>query len=331
MKPRHVSNQGASSTREAAQDESHSLDQRKPSKLGWKDTLACAKEEMKRHNLSIVAAGVAFYVFLGLIPALGAVISIWGLVAEPATIQEQVHSMTGLLPQEVIQIINDQMTRIANQPSGATIAAIIGTLLALWSGAKAMKSIMTALNITYDENETRGFFRLNLTALALTLGAIVGFLLAIGIIIVLPVALNFVGLGTTGAAIVKIFRWPLLALFAALGLGILYRYGADHHSALPRWINRGAVIATLAWIAISAGFSFYAANFGNYNKAYGSLGAVVVLLLWFMISAYVVLFGATLNAVTERRLATDSTPDSTLSFSRRSALASNHPNSAKHN
>lgn len=276
-------------------------------KPGWKDILWRTKEELKKDNLSIVAAGVAFYIFLGIIPAMGALISIWGLVAEPATIQQQVDSMSGVLPADVIEILDEQMTRLANQKSGALLGTIVGILLAVWSGAKAMKSLMSALNITYDEEETRGFFRLNLTAVALTMAGIVGFIVAIGIIIALPIALKFVGLGSTGAALVKILRWPLLAVFAVFGLGILYRYGPDRDPARWRWVSWGAVVATLMWIAVSAGFSFYVASFGNYNKTYGALGAVVVLLLWFLISAYCVLFGAELNAEMEHQTKRDTT------------------------
>lgn len=265
-------------------------------KPGWKDLLRRTKGQMAKDNLSIVAAGVAFYVFLGLIPALGAVVSIWGLVSDPATIQEQIDSMSGMLPQDVIKIVDEQMSAVSNQKAGATLGAIVGVLLAIWSGAKAMKSLMNGLNVTYGEEETRGFIRLNVTAIALTVAGIVGFLLAVGIIVALPIGLQYVGLGSTAAALVNIVRWPLLGIFAALGLGILYRFGPDRNPARRRWVSWGAVLATLMWIAGSAGFSFYVSNFGNYNKTYGSLGAVVVFLMWFLLSAYVVLFGAELNA-----------------------------------
>lgn len=274
---------------------------------------------MAKDNLSIVAAGVAFYIFLGLIPALGAVVSIWGLVSDPVTIQQQVDSMSGMLPQDVIKIVDEQMSGVANQKAGATLGAIVGVLLAIWSGAKAMKSLMNGLNVTYGEEETRGFIRLNVTAIALTVAGIVGFLLAIGIIVALPIGLKYVGLGSTAAALVNIVRWPLLGIFAVLGLGILYRYGPDRNPAQWRWVSWGAVLATLIWIAVSAGFSFYVSNFGNYNKTYGSLGAVVVFLMWFLLSAYVVLFGAELNAEMELQTARDTTDVREKSHGKRGA------------
>jgi membrane protein len=301
------------------------------SKKGWKDILWRTKEQMKEDNLSIVAAGVAFYVFLGLIPALGALVSIWGLVADPVTMQQQISSMSGFLPQEAITILDDQMSSIASKPSGATLGAIIGILLSIWSGAKAMKSVMMALNITYDEKETRGFFRLNLTALVLTIAGIFGFLAAIGIIVALPVVLDKIGLDSTAAALVKIVRWPLLAVFAVLGLGVLYRYAPDRDPARWRWVSWGAVLATIVWLAISAGFSFYVSNFGNYNKTYGSLGAVVVFLLWFLLSAYVVLFGAELNAEMEHQTERDTTRGPDQPRGNRKAFVADDVGQAKHN
>ncbi|MGZ8900034.1 MAG: YihY/virulence factor BrkB family protein, partial [Limisphaerales bacterium] len=166
-------------------------------KAGWKDILWRTKEEMKEDNLSIISAGVAFYIFLGLIPALAALISIWGLVADPATIQEQIDSMGAFLPAAVLEMLDEQMARIAGESTGATLGAIVGILLALWAGAKAMKAIIMALNITYDENETRGFIRLNLTALGLTVVGITGFMLAIGIIVGIPFGLENIGLDST--------------------------------------------------------------------------------------------------------------------------------------
>ena len=300
-------------------------------KRGWKDILWRTKEEMKKDNLSIVSAGVAFYIFLGLIPALGALISIWGLVADPATIQGQIDSMGAFLPAAVIEMLDQQMTRIAGESTGATLGAIVGILLALWSGAKAMKAIIMALNITYEENETRSFIRLNLTALGLTLAGIVGFMLAIGIIVGLPFVLNHIGLDGTASAIVKIVRWPLLALFAMLGLGVIYRYGPDRDPARWRWITWGAFLATLAWLAVSAGFSFYVSNFGNYNKTYGSLGAVVIVLLWFLLSAYIALLGAELNAEMEHQTKKDTTKGPDQPRGQRRAFVADHIGESKRN
>jgi membrane protein len=322
----------SSEARTAAGEKGRGRSADKPSdipKAGWKDILWRTKEQMKEDNLSIVSAGVAFYIFLGLIPALGAVISIWGLVADPATIQQQVDSMGAFLPPQVIQILDEQMSRIASQEAGATFAAIFGLLLALWSGAKAMKAVMMALNIAYEEEESRGFFKLNAAALGLTLASVLGFLLAVGLIVAAPLVLEKIGIGSTAAALVKIFRWPVLAVFAVLGLGVIYRYGPDRDPARWRWVTWGATIATLAWLAVSAGFSFYVANFADYNKTYGSLGAVVVLLLWFLISAYVALLGAELNAEMEHQTERDTTGEPEEPRGQRQAYVADHVGPAK--
>jgi membrane protein len=296
---------------------------------GWRDILWRTKEAMKEDNLSIVAAGVAFYIFLGIIPALGALISTWGLMADPATIQRQVESMAGFLPQDAINILGEQMTRIAQESTGASFAAALGILLALWSGAKAMKTVMLALNITYEEEETRGFIRLNLTALALTLAGIVGFMVAVGVIVALPIVLDKVGLGEAAKVAVSVLRWPLLATFAIFGLSILYRYAPDRDAAQWRWVSWGAVVATTLWLLVSAGFSFYVSNFGNYNKTYGSMGAVVVLLLWFLITAYVALLGAELNSEMEHQTAEDTTDEPPMPRGKRNAYVADHLGPAK--
>jgi len=271
-------------------------DARRP---GWGNVFKLTKKKVAEDNLSIVAAGVAFYVFLGLIPALGALISIYGLLSDPIMIQKQFGSLEGLLPGEVITLLNEQMSRIANQSSGATLGALLGTLLALWSGAKAIKSVMVGLNIAYHEKETRNFVHLNGTALGLTFAGTLGIILAIGIIVALPPILTFLHISGIAGVFVSLVRWPVLGLLALFGFALIYRYGPDRDRSSLLWISSGAVIGTALWLIASLGFSFYVSHFGNYNKTYGSLGAVVVLLLWFVLSAYILLLGAEINSIIE--------------------------------
>jgi membrane protein len=299
----------------------------KPSEIpkqGWRDILWRTKERVKNDNLSIVSAGIAFYVFLGLIPALGALISIYGLAADPATIRDQLSSLRGALPQEVITILNDQMIRIAQQSAGATVGALFGTLLALWSGAKAIKSLMVGLNIAYHERETRGFLRLNGTALALTLAGTLGIIIAIGIIVAVPPLLSYVRLEQGAALAVSLIRWPLLGFLAFMGFAVVYRYGPERDRAKWRWVSWGAAVATIIWLGASAAFSYYTAHFAKYNQTYGSLGAVVVLLLWFVLSAYVVLLGAELNAELEHQTARDTTAGPPKPRGERNAYVADH-------
>ena len=282
------------------------------------------KEEMKKDNLSMIAAGVAFYIFLGIIPALAALVSIYGLVADPATIQAQVESMAGLLPPDVIQIVDEQMTRISEESTKASWGAALGILLALWSGAKATKALIMALNIAYEEEETRGFVRLNLIALGLTLAGVVAIIIAVGLIVAIPILLRSMGLGSVAETLVNVLRWPLLAAFAMAAIATLYRYAPDRDPAQWKWVTWGSVGATVLWLAVSAGFSYYVSSFGNYNKTYGSLGAVVVLLLWFLISAYVVLLGAEVNSEMEHQTARDTTTDPPKPRGQRDAYVADH-------
>jgi membrane protein len=183
----------------------------------------------------------------------------------------------------------------------------VGLLLALWSAAKGMGALLTSLDIVYDESETRGFVKFNATALLMTLGAILFVLISLSLIAALPALLGHLGLPESIQSLLAWLRWPLLAVAVVLGLAVLYRYGPDRQNPKWSWVSWGAVIATVLWLAASALFSFYASNFGNYNETYGSMGAVIILMMWFFISAYVVLLGAEINAEMEHQTEQDTT------------------------
>ncbi|MDQ2696771.1 MAG: YihY/virulence factor BrkB family protein, partial [Pseudomonadota bacterium] len=275
---------------------------------GWRDVLLRVKDELSEDNISIVAAGVAFYGLLAIVPALAAMVSIYGLVADPADVQEQLGKLTGFIPGEARQLLDQQLSQITSHSETALgIGVIGGLLLTLWSAAKGMKTLMDALNVVYDEDETRGFVRLNATALLLTLGAIVLAVAAIVLVVALPVLLGNLGLGDTTKTVVSLLTWPVLALLVIIGLAVVYRYGPSRSKPRWQWVSWGAVAATLLWIVASVGFSFYVANFGSYNETYGSMGAVVILLMWFWITAYIVLLGGELNAEMEHQTARDTT------------------------
>lgn len=276
--------------------------------------------EIKRDRLSMVAAGVAYYAFLALFPAIAAAVSIYGMVANPADIQQAMQGMGGVLPGEVVNIISQQMASIASSSGAALgIGAVVSILLAIWSATKGTKALMEALNITYDEDESRGFIRLNLVALLLTVGAIVGVLVAAAGVIALPAFVGTLGLPEMIATVLQWVRWPILALVVIVGLAFLYRYGPSRAAARFQWVSVGAVAATLLWLLASGLFSYYVANFGAYNKTYGSLAAIVILMLWFYLSAYVILMGAELNAEMERQTARDTTTGEPLPMGMREA------------
>lgn len=274
---------------------------------GWRDIALRVKNELNEDNLSIIAAGVAFFVWLGLMPMMAALISIYGLWADPTDVERQLSLLSGILPAEVRKLIGEQMHWIASQEKAAGWGAAIGLVLALWSGSKAMSSVITALNITYEEKEQRGYIRLTLVSLGLTFGAVLLGVISIGIVVLLPTLLKFVGLDDQQRLLVNLLRWPALALISLGALAVLYRYGPYRNSPQWRWVTWGSGIATVLWLVASALFSYYASHWGNYNKTYGSLGAITLLLLWLYISAYVVLLGSEINSEMEHQTAKDTT------------------------
>ena len=282
----------------------------KPRKIparDWKSILKRTKDDLRRDHLSTVSAGVGLFVLLGLIPGLAAVISIYGLVSDPVQIEQQFASMRGVLPGPVFQLLNEQMKSIAASDTAAGWGAAIGILVALWGGSKGIKVTMDGLNIAYHENEKRGFIRLNAVALALTVAAVIGVCILIGLLAVVPVLVNVVHLNDSMQQLLMALRWPALFVFFMTALAVLYRYGPSRDHARWRWVSWGAFAATLLWVVASALFALYLTYFNSYNKTYGSLGAIVVLLLWLYLSAFCVLFGAELNSEMERQTERDTT------------------------
>jgi membrane protein len=288
-------------------------------RLGWRDILKRTKDEIAKDNISILSAGVAFFLLLGLIPGLAALISIYGLVSDPAQVQEQFQAVSGVMPAAVAELLTDQMTRIAESTGGATLGAILGILIALWGGSVAIKNLMYALNIAYDEQERRSFIRFTATALVMTLAAVLVGVLAIGLIVALPAVLSWIGIENDAQLIANLIRWPLLAILGVVTLAALYRFGPSRAKPEWTWVSWGSIVAMVLWLLASVLFSVYVSNFGSYNQTYGSLGAVVVLLLWLYISAFVVLLGAELNSEMEHQTARDTTEHPRKPMGRRGA------------
>lgn len=275
---------------------------------GWWAILKRTVQQAGEDRLLTEAAGVTFYTLLALFPAIAALVSLYGLVAEPETVRQHVAALAGVVPGGGMELIEEQVRRVTSQPSGALgLGAIAGLLLSLWSANQATKAMFGALNVIYEEKETRGFLRFTLTTLAFTLGGLVFAILVMLAVVVLPVALGFIGLGNVAEWVLRLGRWPLLVALVALVLAVLYRFGPDREEARWRWVSWGSAVASLVWLAASLGFSWYVQNFGSYNETYGSLGAVVGFMTWIWISAAVVLFGAELNAEMEHQTARDTT------------------------
>ena len=289
---------------------------------GWKDVLVRVMRQVKSDNVPLLAAGVAFFALLALVPSLVALVSVYGLVAEPADIQRNIEDALAAAPTEVQDLVSSQLSSIVeSEPSGLRLGVAVGLVLALWSASSGVKHLIGAINVAYDEDEGRGFFKLRGVALGMTLGAILVAAVAIGVFIVLPATLDSGGSEGTARTALLIVRWPLLALIGLAVLAVLYRWAPDRQRARWSWVSPGAVFATVGWIVASVAFSIYTANFGSYNETYGALGAIVVVMLWLFISAYVVIVGAELNAELERQTAVDSTTGPPRPLGERDAYA----------
>lgn len=258
------------------------------------------RSDARRDNLGIVSAGVAFYALLALFPALAALIALYGLLADPAQVQQQIAALGGVMPPEAERIVANQLQSLANSsPRSLGLGLALAILLSLWSASKGMKALMTALNIVHGSEERRGFFRLNATALLLTFGAVVALLLALLMIAAVPALLAFIPLPVYAELLISLARWLLLLFAIAAALTLIYRFAPSARLIgirKQRAATPGAILAALVWLATSILFSWYVGNFGNYNKTYGSVAAIVILLLWFSLGAYAILLGAELDS-----------------------------------
>lgn len=293
-------------------------------KKGWVQIAKRAWAEAKADQVPLLAAGVAFYAFLSIFPALIALVMLYGLVADPATVTRQVESVTSALPQAG-DLVSSQMQELtATSPSTLGFGLVAALALALWSASNGVGNMITAINVAYDEEETRGFIKRKLLALLLTLGAIVFVVVAIGLIAVAPVVLDAIGLSAVATVLVQVGRWLLLVVAVAVALAVLYRFAPDRDAPQFRWVSVGAVIATVLWILVSVGFSLYV-SLGGYGKSYGSLAGVVVLLFWLWLSSYAILLGAEANAEAEQQTEKDTTRGPEQPLGRRGAVKADSP------
>ena len=266
-----------------------------------RDVLSQVWQNIGRHRVLAIAAGTAFYALLAIFPAIAAIVTLYGLFANTGTIAGQLQSLSGVLPGGALDVIGTEVTRIANgPPSSLSVTLIVSLLISLWSANAGVKALFDALNVVYNAEERRSFVRLNLVSLAFTLTAIVFLLAAMASVVVVPLVLNNLPLGSQAAPLVVIARWPLMFVAVVLALSIVYRFGPDRDNVQWRWITWGSAFASIFWVAASLLFSWYAANFGSYNKTYGSLGAVIGFMTWMWLSTIVVLIGAEIDAAMER-------------------------------
>ena len=276
---------------------------------GWWQVLKRTCSEASDDNLGLIAAGVAFYGFLAMVPLLASLVLTYGIVVDPAEAAEHIRALTAMVPQEAAALIADQLdgiVRTSIDKKGFGLLLALG--LAIYGAMKGAEALITALNIVYEEEDDRGFVRLLLLQLAMVLAA-VAVVIALLTAISLSAALESLvtGIGSAAALAVKGLGWAIAAGLAGAAVATLYRIAPSRADPKWRWVTPGSAFALVGILVTTAGFGWYAASLGNYNATYGSLGGVVVLLLWLWLSAYVLLLGAELNAELERQTERDST------------------------
>lgn len=276
---------------------------------GWRDALLRTWRESSGDNINLIAAGVAFYFFLAFVPLLAALVLTYGLLADPETVVRHVRALSQMLPTDAARLIGEQLQSVTQAARGEKgIGLLLALLLSLYGAMRGASSIITALNIAYDEEETRGFIKTTVLAFLMTLGVVAVAVLAILGVSVLGYIDEFLSnLSPAFHDLIRIATWIILALVVSSAIAAIYRYAPDRDESKWRWLSPGSLLATVLWLIATLLFGFYVANFGSYNATYGSLGAVVVLLMWLYLSAYVLLMGAELNAELERQTRRDTT------------------------
>jgi membrane protein len=275
-------------------------------KTSWWVRLGRLWADMTRDNISIMAAGIAYYAMLSIFPGMSALVLSYGLVADPLSIEQHVTALSGVLPSEALKLLSDQLHALLSAPPEKLgIGLVISVLIALWSATSGTSAIMNALTIAYDGKEDRGVLHFYGLAIALTIAGTLFSLVALLLIAGVPAAATHLPLTPFGQQMLPEIRWPLLALLAFVWLGTLYRVAPNR--ARPAWdfLRAGTIIASLLWLAGSAAFSFYTSHFGSYDRTYGSVGAVAIMLVWLYATAYITLAGAELNGEILRGEAND--------------------------
>lgn len=287
---------------------------------GWKQVTKRTVSEIKKDHLTLLAAGVAFKGLLALFPSIVAAISIWSLVADPQEMAQQTQSMTQALPSSAGQLVQDQVSNVAQSgQSTVSVALAVSVAVALWGASGGMAGLIEGTTAAYDEVDDRKFPVKRGLAILLTIGGIVFLLITVGLIAVLPAVLDNLGLPQSATIAVQVGQWVALAAVMAVALAVVYKVGPDRNRAEFRWVSVGAVVATVLWLIGSGLFTLYVNNFGKFGETYGAFAGIIVLMLWLFLTAFLVLLGAEINAEMERQTRADTTEGESEPIGRRGA------------
>jgi membrane protein len=288
---------------------------------GWKDVLWRTFSEVMDDRVTLIAAGVTYYLLLALFPALGVLVSLYGLIADAASIEKQMGFLVGIVPAGGLDLIRAQLHNLtAPRNSTLGIALVVSFLFALWSANNGMKALFEAMNVAYGEREKRNIIVLNVLSMAFTIGALLVVIALIFVIGIVPAALALLYLDAWTETLARWTPWPFMLLLVGTGTMLIYRYGPSREDAKIRWITWGAVMSTLLWMISTIAFSYYLNNFSDYNATYGTLGALVAFMVWVWLSVVILIIGAELNAELEHQTKQDSTTGSALPMGERGAV-----------
>jgi len=275
---------------------------------GWRQITKRIFSSLGSDHVSLVAAGVAYFSFLAIFPALSAIISIYGLVMDPAQVSAQIGQLASILPAQAQQMLNDILQRITST-SDQTLgwSLVFSIALSIWSANKGTAALFEGLNIVYNEHEKRPFIKLKAITLTFTLAGFFGTICSLILIVGISAFVERIGLATWIETLISLIRWPILALLFMLALSLSYKIAPSRDNPQFKWVSVGAIVATVFWLVLSAGFAYYSANFGSYDEVYGSLAAVVITLLWLFLTVVAILLGAEINAEMEHQTNRDTT------------------------
>lgn len=292
---------------------------------GWKQVLRRTLRDVISDRVSLIASGCAFWATLSLFPAISMLVSLYGLVFDPDTVEPQLENIRRLLPAPAFALISERVRTLVSHPSSTLgMSLLISTAVALWSASTGTKSLLSALNLAYEEREQRSFLRFQAIGLLMTFGAILGGILGLAILVLLPAVIAFVGLSDYTRGLLRFGSVAVLIGFVLLALSLLYRFGPSRRAARWHWITPGSLVATVLWLVASVLFSFYVQHIASYDVTYGPLGAVAGIMMWFWVTAYVVLLGAELNAELELQTAEDTTAGEPRPMGKRGAFVADH-------
>lgn len=294
---------------------------------GWREIAFRTIQQIHADQVPIVAAGVAFFFLMALVPALTSLVTILSMIADPAALNAALSEFQGLIPSEMSLLLRGQLDAVAQaerQTFQLSLKTIVGFLLTLWFSSAGVRAMMAAVTIAYREDERRNPVAFHLVALAITVAGLFVAAILCTAFVALPIALSLLSLPSETEAIVRLARWPVLLVVIAIALGAIYRFGPARRQAKARWLTPGSIIATIVWLAGSALFTWYVEEIADYTAAHGALAAAIVLLLWLWFSAFVALAGAELNAEIEHQTAQDTTIGPDRPLGERGAFVADH-------